>query len=80
MPERSYKYYPEKGHLKVSHQSREFGQTGTDSLSEKYVEHLERHEKQYIDYVLRPSKHGGIIKEKVLLDKLTLDGTKEPFR
>lgn len=25
MPERSYKYYPEKGHLKVSHQSREFG-------------------------------------------------------
>lgn len=80
MPERSYKYYPEKGHLKVSHQIREFGIPPKSSLGEKYAEYLEQFEKDSLDYKLRPSKHGSKSKAQVLLATVELNSKKEPFK
>lgn len=80
MPERSYKYYPEKGHLKVSHQIREFGEPPQTSLGEKYAEYLEQFQKDSLDYKLRPSKHGSKSKAQVLLATVELNSKKEPFK
>jgi hypothetical protein len=80
MPERSYKYYPDKGHLKISHQINEFGNPGKKGLPEKYIRYLEGHEKRFTDFALRPSKYGGPIKAQQLLDKVLLDSRKEAFK
>jgi hypothetical protein len=80
MPERSYKYYPDKGHLKISHQINEFGMAGRKGLSEKYIKYLENHEKRFTDFALRPSKYGGPIKAQQLLEKVILDSTKDPYK
>lgn len=80
MPDRSYKYYPDKSHFKISHQIEEFPYPSKKGLSEKYFNFLEAHEKRFTDFVLRPSKYGGSIKAKELLDKIVLDSKKEPFK
>lgn len=80
MPERSYKYYPDKGHLKISHQIREFGNPSKKGLPEKYSRYLEAHEKRFTDFALRPSKYGGQIRAQQLLDKVLLDSRKDAFK
>lgn len=80
MPERSYKYYPDKGHLKISHKIEEFGYPSRKGLSEKYVDFLENHEKRFMDFALRPSKYGGEIKAQKLLERIELDSKREPFK
>jgi hypothetical protein len=80
MPERSYKYYPDKGHLKISHRIEEFKYPSRKGLSEKYADFLENHEKKFMDFALRPSKYGGQIKAQQLLAKIELDSQKDPFK
>jgi hypothetical protein len=80
MPERSYKYYPDRPHIKISHNIEEFDDPPRKGLSEKYIQYLEGHEKRFTDFALRPSKYGGEIKAQVLLDKINVDCKKDPFK
>ena len=80
MPERSYKYYPDKGHIKIRHQLEDFGYPGTEGLPQKYKKYLDDFQVKFTDYSLRPSKYKGEIKAKVLLEKIELDSQKDPFK
>lgn len=80
MPERSYKYYPDKGHIKIRHQLEEFGYPDHSTLPEKYKKYQEKFQSKFTDFALRPSKYNGEIKAKTLLEKIETDSKKDTFK
>ena len=79
MPERSYKYVPDKGNFRMNHFPALFGEPTNVETGENYEKYLENFEKGFTEFVLMPSKFGKI-KEQVLLDKIVLRDKKPPFQ
>jgi hypothetical protein len=79
IPERSYKYVPDKGNFRMDHYARLFGPAPKDQVSENYLKYLSKFEKKFTEYVLRPTKYGRI-KENETLDRLIQNSKKESWR
>jgi len=75
MPERSYTYVQGKGNFRMDHFSREFKAPTTDQLGENYKVFLNKFEKDFMEYVLMPSKF-GVIKEQERLNQINRDSQK----
>jgi hypothetical protein len=79
MPERSYKYVPDKGNFRMDHYTRLFGKAPKDLASDNYLKFLNKFEKKFTEFVLRPSKYGKI-KESETLDRIILSSKKDAWR
>lgn len=79
MPERSYKYVPDKGNFRMDHYSRLFGKAPKELASENYLNYLNKFEKKFTEFVLRPSKYGKI-KEDYTLERVIQNSKKDAWR
>lgn len=80
MPERSYKTVPGKANFRMDHYSREFrSKYPKEMLTENIRNYLEKFEKDFSEFVLRPTKFGRI-KENDTLDRIVEASKRDVWR